>query len=88
LYSSLIPEFLFRFVVQFNGRAAMLAFAVFVWEELVTRTPVVDVPGNELLFQPLYQVPLVQAWLDAQFSAAPTTSALLADPDALYMPLE
>jgi hypothetical protein len=64
----------------------MLAFAVFVWEELVTHTPVIDIPGNELLFQPLYQVPLVQAWLDTQFSA--TTSALLADPDALYVPLE
>jgi light-harvesting complex I chlorophyll a/b binding protein 1 len=52
----------------FNGRAAMLAVAAFVWEELVTGLPVIEVEGNELLFQPLYQVPFVQSFLDAQFS--------------------
>jgi Chlorophyll A-B binding protein len=51
-----------------NGRAAMLAVAAFVWEELVTGRPVIEIESNALLFQPLYQVPIVQTFLDAQFS--------------------
>ena len=52
----------------FNGRFAMLAFAVFLFEEARTGKPVISIPGNEILFEPAYQVPFVQKWLDSQFS--------------------
>ena len=52
----------------FNGRMAMIAVAVFVFEEATTKLPLIDIPGNELLFTPAYQVPYIQEWLDAQFS--------------------
>jgi light-harvesting complex I chlorophyll a/b binding protein 1 len=52
----------------FNGRFAMIAIAVFIWEEVVTGKPVVSVPGNELLFEPAYTIPFIQQWLDDQFS--------------------
>lgn len=53
-----------------NGRVAMFGFAVYVWEEFITQTPLIDIPGNELLFKPAYQVPYIQKWLDNQFSGA------------------
>ena len=52
----------------FNGRVAMLAFAAFLFEELTTGLPLIEVDGNELLFVPAYQVPYIQEFLDAQFS--------------------
>jgi light-harvesting complex I chlorophyll a/b binding protein 1 len=51
-----------------NGRMAMIAFAAFVFEEAVSHRPLVTIPSNELLFEPLYQVSFVQQWLDQQFS--------------------
>jgi hypothetical protein len=51
----------------FNGRVAMLAFAAFVFEEATSHEAIVDIPGNEVLFVPAYQIPSVQAWLDGQF---------------------
>mmetsp|Transcript_11211 Transcript_11211/g.23656 ORF Transcript_11211/g.23656 Transcript_11211/m.23656 type:complete len:626 (-) Transcript_11211:165-2042(-) len=51
----------------FNGRVAMLAFAAFVFEELTSHQGIVDIPGNEVLFVPAYQIPIVQEWLDSQF---------------------
>jgi light-harvesting complex I chlorophyll a/b binding protein 1 len=51
----------------FNGRVAMLAFAAFVFEEGTSHEAIVDIPGNEVLFVPAYQIPSVQAWLDGQF---------------------
>lgn len=53
----------------FNGRFAMLAIAVFIYEEARTGKPVVDIPGNEILFEPVYQVPFIQQWLDSRFSS-------------------
>lgn len=53
----------------FNGRVAMIAFAVFAWEESITHLPLNQIQGNELLLQPLYQVPYVQEWLDSQFAS-------------------
>ena len=53
----------------FNGRFAMLAFAVFVYEEARTGKPIVSIPGNEILFEPAYQVPFIQRWLDSQFAS-------------------
>ena len=52
----------------FNGRMAMLATAVYFWEELTTHLPLISIEGNELLFEPAYTVPFIQKWLDAQFS--------------------
>lgn len=51
----------------FNGRVAMLAFAAFVFEEATSHQAVVDIPANEFLFVPAYQIPSIQEWLDAQF---------------------
>jgi len=51
----------------FNGRVAMLAFAAFVFEEATSQKAIIDIPGNEFLFVPAYQIPSVQEWLDAQF---------------------
>jgi len=54
----------------FNGRFAMLAIAVFTWEEASTGKPVVDIEGNEILFEPAYQVPFIQKWLDERFASS------------------
>lgn len=51
-----------------NGRMAMAAFAAFVFEEVVSHRALVAIPSNELLFEPAYQVPFIQQWLDEQFS--------------------
>jgi len=53
----------------FNGRFAMLAIAVFIWEESRTGKPLISIEGNEILFEPAYQVPFVQKWLDSRFSS-------------------
>jgi hypothetical protein len=52
----------------FNGRVAMLAFAVYLFEEGTTRKPIILIEGNDILFLPAYQVPFIQEWLDLQFS--------------------
>jgi hypothetical protein len=46
----------------------MFGFAIYMWEEFITHTPLIDIPGNELLLEPAYQVPYIQKWLDNQFS--------------------
>lgn len=51
----------------FNGRVAMIAFVAFVFEELVSRRAIIDMPGNEILFTPAYQIPYIQEWLDSIF---------------------
>lgn len=48
----------------------MFGFAIYMWEEFITQTPLIDIPGNELLLEPAYQVPYIQKWLDNQFSGA------------------
>lgn len=60
----------------FNGRVAMLAFVVYLWEELVTRTALIEIEGNDLLFEPAYQVPFIQKWLDSVFTET--------DPESLF----
>jgi len=50
-----------------NGRAAMIAVASFIFEEMMTHRPIVEIPTNALLFEPAYQVPFIQQWLDMQF---------------------
>jgi hypothetical protein len=61
---------LFSVLLFQNGRMAMVGFAAYLWEEGITRTPLVHIPGNELLLRPAYQVPFIQEWLDAQFMSA------------------
>ena len=50
-----------------NGRAAMIAVAAYAFEEAMTHVPIVGLPTNALLFEPAYQVPFIQQWLDMQF---------------------
>eukprot|EP00970_Alexandrium_tamarense_P015523 scaffold5199_cov199-Alexandrium_tamarense.AAC.18 len=50
-----------------NGRAGMIAVAAFMFEEAMTHRPIITLAANELLFEPAYQVPFIQAWLDQQF---------------------
>ncbi|KAL7536811.1 hypothetical protein ACHAXR_007407 [Thalassiosira sp. AJA248-18] len=52
-----------------NGRAAMIAVAAYIFEEAMTHKPIVALPTNALLFEPAYQVPWIQEWLDIQFSS-------------------
>jgi len=51
----------------FNGRVAMLAIALFTWEEAITHLPLMEIGSNELLLKPAYEVPFIQEWLDNQF---------------------
>jgi len=51
----------------FNGRAAMLAVLAFTWEEAASRHAVIELESNAILFEPAYQIPAVQEWLDEQF---------------------
>ena len=51
-----------------NGRAAMIAVAAYIFEEAMTHRPIVEIPTNALLFEPAYQVPFIQQWLDSQFA--------------------
>jgi hypothetical protein len=50
-----------------NGRMAMLGVGFYIYEEAISGLALIEIPGNELLFEPLYQVPFVQRWLDYQF---------------------
>lgn len=47
-----------------NGRAAMIAVAAYVFEEAMTHMPIISIPTNAILFEPAYQLPVVQKWLD------------------------
>jgi light-harvesting complex I chlorophyll a/b binding protein 1 len=51
----------------FNGRVAMLAVAAFTWEEAITHLPLIEIGSNDILLEPLFGVPIIQEWLDAQF---------------------
>lgn len=52
-----------------NGRAGMIAVAAYIFEEGMTHKPVISLAANDLLFEPFYLVPFIQAWLDSQFGA-------------------
>lgn len=60
-----------------NGRAAMIAVAAFFFEEAMTHKPIVSLPTNDLLFEPAYQVPYIQAWLDSQFGNIDYASSII-----------
>ena len=52
-----------------NGRASMIAVAAYIFEEGMTHKPVISLAANDLLFEPFFLVPYVQAWLDNQFGS-------------------
>lgn len=52
-----------------NGRASMIAVAAYIFEEGMTHKPVISLAANDLLFEPFFLVPFVQAWLDNQFGS-------------------
>lgn len=56
-----------------NGRAAMIAVAAFTFEEAMTHRPVITIGRNDLLFEPVYQIPFIQAYLDQQFGSVGET---------------
>lgn len=58
----------------FNGRAAMLAVAAYIIEESITHQALIEIESNALLFEPAYQVPFIQRWLDSQFAAEPESA--------------
>mmetsp|Transcript_15220 Transcript_15220/g.32205 ORF Transcript_15220/g.32205 Transcript_15220/m.32205 type:complete len:463 (+) Transcript_15220:250-1638(+) len=51
-----------------NGRAAMIAVAAYIFEEAMTHKPIVSLPTNALLFEPAYQIPFIQQWLDCIYT--------------------
>ena len=53
----------------------MLAVAAYIWEEGNTHLPLIEIPGNELLLEPAYQVPFIQKWLDEQFALTTAATA-------------
>jgi len=65
----------------FNGRVAMLAVAVYTWEEVITHLPLISIEGNDILLEPAYQVPFIQEWLDGQFSVTDPESAFFTPAD-------
>ena len=53
-----------------NGRMAMLAVLSYIIQEGLFHHPLIDLPWNQILFEPAYEIPSVQAWLDSKFGGA------------------
>lgn len=53
-----------------NGRMAMLAVLSYIIQEGFFHHPLIDLPWNQVLFEPAYEIPSVQAWLDSKFGGA------------------
>ena len=53
-----------------NGRMAMIAVLSFILQEGITHQPLISLPWNQVLFEPAFEIPAVQAWLDSQFAGA------------------
>jgi light-harvesting complex I chlorophyll a/b binding protein 1 len=51
-----------------NGRMAMLAVVLYAFEEVVSHKPMISIDSNSLLFEPWFEIPAIQEWLDAQFA--------------------
>lgn len=51
-----------------NARMAMLAVALYAFEEVVSHKPMIAIDSNSLLFEPWFEIPAIQEWLDAQFA--------------------
>lgn len=55
-----------------NGRFAMVAVFFYILEETVFHAPVISLKFNQLLFEPAFEIPAVQEWLDRQFQGPST----------------
>ena len=53
-----------------NGRMAMIAVLSYIIQEGLFHHPLIDLPWNQVLFEPAYEIPTVQAWLDSKFGGA------------------
>ena len=51
-----------------NGRMAMIAVLSYILQEAIMHEPVINLPWNQVLFEPAFEIPEVQAWLDMQFA--------------------
>mmetsp|Transcript_14106 Transcript_14106/g.21148 ORF Transcript_14106/g.21148 Transcript_14106/m.21148 type:complete len:473 (-) Transcript_14106:2-1420(-) len=56
-----------------NGRMAMIAVLSYILQEGITHQPLITLPWNQVLFEPAFEIPAVQAWLDGQFAGASKT---------------
>ena len=62
-----------------NGRMAMLAVVLYAFEEITSHQPLITLASNSLLFEPAYEIPAIQAWLDEQFLSPSTSNFFDAD---------
>ena len=53
-----------------NGRMAMIAVLSYILQEGIMHQPLITLPWNQVLFEPAFEIPAVQAWLDGQFAGA------------------
>lgn len=53
-----------------NGRMAMIAVLSYILQEGISHEPLITLPWNQILFEPAFEIPEVQAWLDGQFAGA------------------
>jgi hypothetical protein len=53
-----------------NGRMAMIAVLSYILQEAICHQPLISLPWNQFLFEPAFEIPAVQAWLDEQFAGA------------------
>ena len=51
----------------FFGRITMIAVLSYVLQESLTHNPLITLPWNVALFEPAYEIPTIQSWLDANF---------------------
>jgi hypothetical protein len=58
----------------FLGRMAMVAFLSYVLQEAITHSPLITLPWNTILFEPVYEIPSIQLWLDTNFGGIETPS--------------
>jgi hypothetical protein len=50
-----------------NGRMAMIAVSFYALQEALMHKPFIELPWNQLFFEPAYQVPFIRQWLDDTF---------------------
>ncbi len=55
----------------------MVAVLSYILQEGITHQPLITLPWNQVLFEPAFEIPAVQAWLDAQFSGAITGKGVM-----------
>jgi len=51
-----------------NGRWAMVAVSSYIIQEAITHQPLITLPWNQVLFEPAFQIPAIQAWLDERYA--------------------